>query len=72
MGLEPSGVGSAIGHKVPGAAQNSGNSHNAIIFLEDNNFDSFYLGTNPEMASEKVVVGYEKCRTIEKYIMEAK
>jgi len=43
-----------------------------LSFLEGNDFEYFYFVTNTEMASEKVVVAYEKRGNAENYIKEAK
>jgi hypothetical protein len=43
-----------------------------LSFLEGNDFEYFYFVTNTEVASEKVVVAYEKRGNAENYIKEAK
>jgi len=43
-----------------------------LSFLEGSDFEYFYFVTNTEMASEKVVIAYEKRGNAENYIKEAK
>ena len=43
-----------------------------LSFLEGDEFEYFYFITNTEMASEKVVIAYEKRGNAENYIKEAK
>ena len=43
-----------------------------LSFLEGDEFEYFYFVTNTEMASEKVVIAYEKRGNSENYIKEAK
>lgn len=43
-----------------------------LSFLEGDEFEYFYFVTNTEMASEKVVIAYEKRGNTENYIKEAK
>jgi len=43
-----------------------------LSFLESNDFEYFYFVTHTEMASEKVVVAFEKRGNAENYIKEAK
>ena len=43
-----------------------------ISFLEGDEFECFYLVTNTELPSEKVVIAYEKRSNAENYIKEAK
>jgi hypothetical protein len=43
-----------------------------LSFLEGDEFEYFYFVTNTEMASEKVVIAYEKRGNAENYIKEAK
>ena len=43
-----------------------------LSFLEGDEFEYFYFVTNTEMASEKVVIAYEKRGNVENYIKEAK
>jgi hypothetical protein len=43
-----------------------------LSFLEGDEFEYFYFVTNTEMASEKLVIAYEKRGNAENYIKEAK
>jgi hypothetical protein len=43
-----------------------------LSFLEGDEFEYFYFVTNTEIASEKVVIAYEKRGNAENYIKEAK
>ena len=43
-----------------------------LSFLDGSDFEYFYFVTNTEMASEKVVIAYEKRGNAENYIKEAK
>lgn len=43
-----------------------------LSFLEGDAFEYFYFVTNTELASEKVVMAYEKRGNAENYIKEAK
>ncbi len=43
-----------------------------LSFLEGDEFEYFYLVTNSELLSEKVVIAYEKRGNVENYIKEAK
>jgi len=43
-----------------------------LSFLDGDEFEYFYFVTNTEMASEKVVIAYEKRGNAENYIKEAK